>query len=42
MQAARNAVGRRLAALRRAAAERVVAWSRRRTGSDHGVVTITL
>ena len=41
MHAARSAVGRRLEAVRRAGAERIVAWSRRRHGSDRGQVTIT-
>lgn len=41
MHAARSAVGGRLRALQRAGAERIVAWSRRRHGPDHGVVTVT-
>jgi uncharacterized protein (DUF58 family) len=41
VRAAASAVRARLRGLRRAGAERIAAWSRRRTGSDYGVVTIT-
>lgn len=41
MSAAQQAVGARLRALRRAAVERIAAWSRRRHGPDRGLVTIT-
>ena len=41
MTAAERAIGGRLRALRRAGAERLVAWSRRRHGPDQGTVTIT-
>ena len=41
MHAPPSAVGRGLRALRRAGAERIAAWSRRRHGADLGTVTIT-
>jgi uncharacterized protein (DUF58 family) len=41
MHAQRSVSGGRLAALRRAATERIAAWSRRRHGTDDGLVTIS-